>query len=105
MFPCPFVSSKYSKTRTNSIQSYQNTQLYSDINNLYFSYVIDNTLFPFPKGAYSYSSISLNVITRIEITISNIYEQIGIKLMFINVTIAVIFILIMIVIGCKIKKL
>lgn len=74
MFPCPFIANKYSKIRINAIENNQNTKIFSDINSLSFAYILDNTLFPFPEGAYSYSPISINILTSIEIIISNIYE-------------------------------
>lgn len=98
LFPCPFLTNHYSQNRISQIDSGEVTQSVADINDVRFSFIIDNTQFPTPKGAYSYSSINLDITTRLNILVSSSYEILGRRMIYINGTIFVIFLIIIITI-------
>jgi hypothetical protein len=72
---------------------------------VFFATVIDNTLFPYPNGAYSYSGINIDIITTLSVTVSTSYEELGKRLVFINTTVFLIFIVIIAVIIFKANKI
>jgi hypothetical protein len=101
LFPCPFLRNHYSKNRVSEVQSLPITQEIDNINDVKFSFVIDNTLFPSPEGAYSYSGINVDVVTTLDITVSSSYQILGKRLIFINATMMLISLVIIVTIIYK----
>ena len=56
-----------------------------------YFFVVDNTEFPFPEGAFSYSHISIGLTTYINFDLDSAYETMGVRLIYINVTILLIY--------------
>ena len=66
-----------------------------------YRYVIDNTPFPFPEGAFSYSNITISLTNYIQFTLNDTYETMGVRLIYINVTILLIYGFTLTVLVCK----
>jgi large-conductance mechanosensitive channel len=73
LFPCSFLTNHFSKNRVRSVVSKMINQSIEDIKQINLSFVIDNTLFPYPNGAYSYSNINVDIETIININVSSSY--------------------------------
>lgn len=105
LFPCPFLTNPYSKNRISETDSNTITQQIDVISDVKFSFIVDNTLFPYPDGAYSYSNINIDMTTLLDITVSPSYQILGTRLIFINATIFIIFLVIITVIICKTRTI
>ncbi len=73
LFPCPFLTNHYSKNRISQTDSNTITQQIDVISDVKFSFIVDNTLFPYPQGAYSYSPINIDLTTLLHINVSPSY--------------------------------
>jgi hypothetical protein len=91
--------------RQNYILSQELNEEIDNINDIVFSFIVDNTLFPYPDGAYAYSPINIDVSIYLDIMVSPSYETLGKRLIFINVTIFVIYAVIIIVLICKTRNI
>ena len=63
--------------RTTQVQGNRINQSVDQIKNMQFSFIVDNTLYPYPSGAYSYSPITIDVALQVSISISPNYEILG----------------------------
>lgn len=105
LFPCSFLTNHFTKNRVSNVLSKMINQSIEDIKQINLSFVIDNTLFPYPNGAYSYSDINVDIETIININVSSSYETLGVRLIFINSTVFIIFAVIITAIIYKTSKL
>lgn len=105
VFSCPFTTNRYSQLRTFMVNTSQITQSIDDIYDISFAFIIDNTLFPYPDGAFSYSPINIDVITSLTIDVSSTYAILGQRLIFINVTVFIIFLVIIITLIVKTNQI
>lgn len=82
-----------SKTRIPSYNDpvYENKTKITEINNASFIFVVDNTPFPFPQGSFSYTNISISLTNYIKVELNSVYQTLGIRLIYINLTIIVIY--------------
>lgn len=78
LYPCAFLNSKNTLKRSGYVQSERYNQSIEEINNMNFSFIIDNTLFPYPSGAYGFDPLKINIDLDIDITVSPSYQNLGI---------------------------
>lgn len=74
LFPCPFINSKNSQLRTTSFKTQQTNQSIEEIQDLSFYFIIDNTLFPYPIGAYSYNPINIDISILVNMELNSDYQ-------------------------------
>jgi hypothetical protein len=57
-----------------------------------FAYLVDNTPFPYPQGSYPWSALNLSSSVKIDIEVADNYKIISYRLIYINVTILLLYI-------------
>lgn len=57
-----------------------------------FTYLVDNTAFPYPQGSYPWSALNLSSSVEIDIEVKDSYKVISYRLIYINVTILLLYI-------------
>lgn len=64
-------------------------QLIRGFNQIHENFIVDNSPYPFPNGAYPYSSLLLSSSTSLTITFDESTKNAGIRLLFITATLLV----------------
>lgn len=66
---------------------------------------MDNTPYPFPIGAYPYSDIYILTATSLTVLFNDQYKNAGIKLIFINVTLILVYLVVIGVLVYRTRKI
>ena len=67
------MNNKESQLRTNQIEGMRINQTIEQISNVQYTFIVDNTPYPYPTGAYSFSAIPIDVTLQVAISISSNY--------------------------------
>lgn len=76
-------------------------QLIRGLTEIHEHFIVDNTPYPFPMGAYPYSNLWVTSSTNLVVEFNDSYSSIGIRLIFITVTMILIY---MFVIGILVYR-
>ena len=88
---------------TDSIQ--KEDQLIRGLNQIHEHFIVDNTQYPFPNGAFPYSDIWVSSSTSLTITFDESTKNAGIRLIFITVTILLLYAFVIGVLVYRTKKI
>jgi hypothetical protein len=107
LYPCSFIFNNNSRIRVSDVGKLDQVQdiPISIINDMHYNFLVDNTPFPYPEGAYPYSSLSISLCNQISLTLSDSYYTLGVRLIYLNVTILAIYVIIIAILVLRNRSL
>lgn len=75
------------------------------LNQLHEYYVVDNTPYPYPIGAYPYQNLSVTMAVSLSLAFDSKYKVQGIRLIFLNLTLLLIYAVVIGVIMYRTRKI
>lgn len=79
-------------------------RLHRGLSQMHEYYIVDNTPYPYPIGSYPFESLSLTMAASLSLEFNSKYKVQGIRLIFLNLTLLLVYAVVIGVIICRTRR-